>query len=383
MSIETARSLGGAREDRGVELAAVLEPRAGDAVAGRDGWAGAERDHDRRLLNSAPPAGLKRRLRGGGRRVELIEEGVGGGLTFALAAPDHLAALVVGDERDVVVLAFPADLIDPNLEQVLQTVGIELVVADAVDDSSDRVPVDPEHPLDRRLVSPRRQPCGQALEIARELRSWAGERNALGARSMLRAPQPPAPAVDLEAPDPEIQMAPHRVLRTRVLARPGRELAQRALQPAALERNLDHHHPGLEPDLAHPHAGQAQKPGKCRRDAHAVPPCKPLTFEQPAACIGGRRRVANQHATSENFFSWGKPCSNPDSTTRPDHIDAGRPANATNRNARGGPTGRSPSRDRRRPLSVGHRTRLYAGGNNPVRLHAAGSSDPSTASGIR
>ena len=50
-----------------------------------------------------------------------------------------------------------------------------------------------------------------------------------------------------------------------------------------------------------------------------------MTFRQPAACIGGRRRVANQRATSENFLSRGKPCSNPESRSHPDHIDAGRP----------------------------------------------------------
>jgi deazaflavin-dependent oxidoreductase (nitroreductase family) len=50
-----------------------------------------------------------------------------------------------------------------------------------------------------------------------------------------------------------------------------------------------------------------------------------LTFKQPAACIGGRRRVADQRAPSENFLSRGKPCSSPESRSHPDHIDAGRP----------------------------------------------------------
>jgi len=48
MSIETARSLD-AREQARVEFGAGVKPRAGDAVAGRDGQTGAERDHDRRL----------------------------------------------------------------------------------------------------------------------------------------------------------------------------------------------------------------------------------------------------------------------------------------------------------------------------------------------
>ena len=188
-----------------------------------------------------------------------------------------------------------------------------LVVAATLDDPPDGVPIDPQHPLDRRLVGPRREPREQALEIARELRPRAGERHPLGTRPVLRAPQPAAPAVNLQPPDPEIKMPPDRHLRPRVLPRRRRVPALRADQPPTAKRHLDDHPVGLEPDLPHPHAGQTQKPGKCRRDAHAVPPCKPLTFRQPAACIGGQRRVANQCATSENFLSRGKPCSNPKS----------------------------------------------------------------------
>src|ERR1039457_5995740 len=124
-------------------------------------------------------------------------------------------------------------------------------------------------------------------------------------------------------------MAPARVLRPRVLPRPGRVPALRADQPASLERHLDDHPVGLEANLPHPNPRQAQKPGKCRRDAHAVLPCKPLTVEQPAACREGGGRVANQCATSENFLRPGKPCSNPESWSHPDHTDAGRPRKRT------------------------------------------------------
>ena len=225
------------------------------------------------------------------------------------------------------MLPLPGHLVHADVVKAVQTVGIELVIADTLDDPPDRVPIDPQHPLDRRLVRPGRQPRDQALEVARELRPRPGERDALGPRTMNRAPQPAAPAMHLEPPDPEIQMAPDRVLRPRVLARRGRVPALRADQPAALERHLDDHPLGLEPNLPHPHAREAQKPGKCRRDAHAVPPCKPLTFRQPAACTGGRRRVANQRATCEDFLSRRKACSNPESRSHPDHIDAGRPEN--------------------------------------------------------
>ena len=112
---------------------------------------------------------------------------------------------MVDHEREVLVLALPADLVDPDLVEIVQAAGIELVVADALDDPPDRVPVDPQHPLDRRLVGPRRQPRDQALEVARELRARPGERDALGPRPVPRAPQPPATAMDLQPPDPEIK----------------------------------------------------------------------------------------------------------------------------------------------------------------------------------
>ena len=302
-------------------------------MAGGNGRARAERDHDRGRLSLArlarrPGRRGRRGRRGGsgGLGVELGEEGVGGLLALARAAPHDLAAPVVGYEREVVVLALPADLVDPDVIEVVEPVSVQLVVAHALDDPPDRAPVDPQHLRDRRLVGPGRHPRDQAFEVPRELRARPGERHALGPRPMLRTPQPPAPAVDLQPPDPQIEMPPHRVLRPRVLPRPRRVPALRADEPPAAKRHLNDHPVGLEPDLLHHHPlAEAQKPGKCRRDAHAVPPCKPLTLDsqQPASEGGGR--VANQRATSANFLSREKPRSTPQSGSHRVHIDAGRP----------------------------------------------------------
>ena len=60
----------GAREHRGLDLQAGLEPRARDAVSGGDGRARAERDHDRRLARRARLLGMLGWVIGG-RRVEL------------------------------------------------------------------------------------------------------------------------------------------------------------------------------------------------------------------------------------------------------------------------------------------------------------------------
>ena len=96
-----------------------------------------------------------------------------------------------------------------------------------------------------------------------------------------------------------------RVLRPRVLPRPRRVRALRAGQQTATQRHINNHPVGLKLNLPDPDTPQTQELGKCRRDAHAVPPCKPLTFKQPAARIRGRRRVANQRATSAEFLSRG------------------------------------------------------------------------------
>ena len=97
------------------------------------------------------------------------------------------------------------------------------------------------HTVQQRLMA-----HDQAFEVTGELRAGPGERHGLGARAMHRAPQPPAPAVELKPPDPEIEMAPHRVLRPHVLPRPRRVPALRADQPAAAKRDL-HDHP-IAPD---------------------------------------------------------------------------------------------------------------------------------------
>jgi hypothetical protein len=117
---------------------------------------------------------------------------------------------------------------------------------------------------------------------------------------MLRARQPAQRRTDLQPPNAEIEMTPIGLDLPHVMAMPGAVAALRATQSAATQRDLNDHSAALEPDRLDPHPLQAKKPGKCRGDAHVVLPPKPLTFEQPAACPRGRRRVANQRATSEN-----------------------------------------------------------------------------------
>ncbi len=78
--------------------------------------------------------------------AELAKEPVRRLAVVALGPPHDLAADVVGHEREVVVLALPADLIDPDLKQVLETVRVQLIGADPADDPPNGVPVDSHQP---------------------------------------------------------------------------------------------------------------------------------------------------------------------------------------------------------------------------------------------
>jgi hypothetical protein len=149
------------------------------------------------------------------RRVELCEELIGGGLAPALAAPHHAPASVVADEREVAVALAPGDLVDPDRKQIAEPVAVQQLLADALDDPPDRVPVDPGQPAGRALIGLRRQPRDQVLEITREPSAVTGERNALHVRAVLRADKPPQPSVNLQPPDP----------RDRDAARPSRDAA--------------------------------------------------------------------------------------------------------------------------------------------------------------
>ena len=102
------------------------------------------------------------------RLPEILEEPVRRRLAVAFGAPHDLPADVIGDEREIPMLASPADLVHADLEQVVQPIGIELIGADAADDPPDRVSINADHPLDRALVCASRQPRDEALEVTGE-----------------------------------------------------------------------------------------------------------------------------------------------------------------------------------------------------------------------
>jgi hypothetical protein len=108
---------------------------------------------------------------GGALFAELVEEAVQGGGITALGAPDDLAAAVIGHQGQVLVAFAPAHLVHPDLEQRLESLGVQPVVHDPLDDAPHGVPVDAHQPTDRGLVHGGGQPPHQVLEVGGEARA--------------------------------------------------------------------------------------------------------------------------------------------------------------------------------------------------------------------
>ncbi len=254
-----------AREQRGFELKVGGQPSGDHAVAGRDTRAGTERDHDPGRWQRRSRLGVGRR----GRGVEFGEEPVGGGLAFALGAPDHGAAAVIGDQRQVPVALAPRDLIDRDLVEIIEPVAIEVLGTDALDDPTDRLPIDPRQPARRGLIHARRQPRDEIVEVAGEPGAVAGERDPLHVHAVLGALQAPQSRADFQPPDPEIQVPPPRLVRLEVVAMPRAIRALRAMQTATTQRDPDDHTVGLKRDVRDPYPGQLQQARECSSDAHS------------------------------------------------------------------------------------------------------------------
>ena len=85
------------------------------------------------------------------------------GSVLALSAPHDLLGGVVGDQGEVVMVAFPAHLVDPDADQPVEPGGVEPVGDHPGADPAHGVPVDPGEPGDRGLVGLGRQERHQVL----------------------------------------------------------------------------------------------------------------------------------------------------------------------------------------------------------------------------
>jgi hypothetical protein len=61
---------------------------------------------------------------------------------------------MIDDEREVAMLLPPGHLVNPDLEELVETVRIQVLVTHPLDDPPDRPPVDPEHARYRRRICP-------------------------------------------------------------------------------------------------------------------------------------------------------------------------------------------------------------------------------------
>jgi len=98
----------------------------------------------------------------------------------------------------------------------------------------------------------------EVLEVAGEAGAVAGERDALDVDAVLGAAQPPQPGVDLQPPDPEIEMPPARIVVLATLAIPRQIRALRALKATTAQHDRDHHPAGLEAHRTDPHPRQSK-----------------------------------------------------------------------------------------------------------------------------
>jgi hypothetical protein len=126
-------------------------------------------------------------------------------------------------------------------------------------------------------------------------------------RAVLRAAQASEPGVDLQAPDPEIEVAPDRVVTLLALAMTRAVRALRAPQPTSPQRDRDQHPVRLKTDRADRHAGQAQQTRECARDAHRDRPPVRRT-QKPRAyglnlCASPNPPSRNTPASSEEAAS--------------------------------------------------------------------------------
>ena len=140
--------------------------------------------------------------------------GVEGGGVLARRAPHDLLGVMVGDQGQVVVVAFPADLVDPDADQPVESGGVEPVGDHPRADPPNTVPVQPGEPGDRGLVGLGRQGGHQVLEVAGEPRAVPGEGHRLHPHPVGRAAQPAQPGTQLHPPAPEVQIEGPSILRT-------------------------------------------------------------------------------------------------------------------------------------------------------------------------
>ena len=211
------------------------------------------------LRNAAPMSMLAASILLCALGAEVVEEPVQGRGVLARPAPHDLPCGVVRDEREVLVVLAPGDLIDPDHDQPVEVVVVEFGGHDAFADPPDRVPVDPQEPRDRALVGAGGQERGGVLELGGKPRTVAGERRPLGDHPVLGTAQPTPLGPHHHHRGSEVQVPPTAGHRPLVVARPGRIVTQRTVQLPGRQLHLYQQQAGLERHAAHRDPGQIEQ----------------------------------------------------------------------------------------------------------------------------
>src|SRR5436305_8498348 len=111
--------------------------------------------------------------------AEQLEEALQGGDVATRRAPDDRALGVVDDGRQVSLAAAVADLVDADCDQALKAAMVEVVAHDALDDLTDGIPADSQHPGDRVLAIC----CASQATTSSRSRVWCAPWRAHGTAS--------------------------------------------------------------------------------------------------------------------------------------------------------------------------------------------------------
>jgi hypothetical protein len=164
----------------------------------------------------------------------------------------------------------PAHFVHADLEEAIEAVRIEAVTDHPFDDAADRVPVNAQQPADRRLVHGGGEPSHQILEVRGEGGSRSPEGYPFDSNAMVRTGEPAQLGADLQTPAAEVEVPPDRRRWPGVVASPGRERAERAIETPSAQGHRDGDGVRAEGDAGDPDAIEAHKVLECGGDAHGL-----------------------------------------------------------------------------------------------------------------
>jgi hypothetical protein len=188
------------------------------------------------------------------------------------------------------VAAAIGDLVNADRDKACQTPFVEVLGDDTLNDPPDRVPADSQQAGDRCLRHLLRQPGDDVLKVARVVRVGPGPRHRVVAHTTVGTAQPAQLTLDHAAAGAKVEMTPPLNAAIVDLELPTSLTALRADPPPAAQPNRHDHPLDAERHVDHRRPRQAKHPVECGLDAHALLPCRPLSFitQQPSSRTAAR-----------------------------------------------------------------------------------------------